>query len=113
MMKENSGSEERFFPETKQPGIYIHIPFCVRRCIYCDFYSVAEASDDMKKSYFRSLQKEILLFREEIGKEIDAGGGNWFADSLFLGGGTPSAAGPDLIEIDGCVKSLRPEDPFV
>ncbi len=106
MMKENSGSEERFFPETKQPGIYIHIPFCVRRCIYCDFYSVAEASDDMKKSYFRSLQKEILLFREEIGKEIDAGGGNWFADSLFLGGGTPSAAGPDLIEeLMRCVKS--------
>lgn len=91
-------SENHFFPETAEAGLYIHIPFCARKCIYCDFYSVAGVSVGQKADYFRALKREIELFRQEAERKTADRGRSWFADSLFLGGGTPSAAGPDLIE---------------
>ncbi len=58
-------------------GLYIHIPFCIKKCAYCDFAS-APATDDLHKAYFDALKKEILLYK---GLAID---------SVFVGGGTPS-----------------------
>jgi len=63
-------------------GLYIHIPFCVRKCAYCDFYSLPG--------------KEHLLDRyiDAVALESSAHTGLTF-DTLYIGGGTPSLLGPD------------------
>ena len=63
-------------------GIYIHIPFCKVKCIYCDFYSITKR------------ESEISLFTEKLIKEIDLYADKyptqWQINSIFFGGGTPS-----------------------
>ncbi|HSL93373.1 MAG TPA: radical SAM family heme chaperone HemW, partial [Bacillota bacterium] len=61
-------------------GVYIHVPFCLSKCSYCDFYSCPGSQSD-KDQYIRALQKEIRL-------RGTANPGP--ADTLFFGGGTPS-----------------------
>ncbi|MEI6090790.1 MAG: radical SAM family heme chaperone HemW [bacterium] len=61
-------------------SIYIHIPFCKKKCSYCDFYSVADPT--LMDTYIDALCKEIDLFRKHNApKEID---------TVYIGGGTPS-----------------------
>ncbi len=62
-------------------GIYVHIPFCVRRCPYCDFNTYA-GLDDLKQPYVEALTKEISKAGEKLGKPV--------ARSVFFGGGTPT-----------------------
>ncbi len=69
-------------------GVYIHIPFCVKKCSYCDFLSFSAAEAD-KERYIDRLCNEIRLFCE--GRSIRA-------DSVFIGGGTPSVLGVSLTE---------------
>ncbi len=69
----------------KTIGIYIHIPFCVQKCLYCDFVSGA-ASLDVKDNYVNQLMKEIELFE-----------GDYQVDTVFIGGGTPSVLDADWI----------------
>ncbi len=59
-------------------SLYIHIPFCIKKCAYCDFLSAPQF--DAAGAYFAALKKEINAF--ETDKEIY---------SIFFGGGTPSA----------------------
>ncbi|MGA2401435.1 MAG: radical SAM family heme chaperone HemW [Syntrophobacteraceae bacterium] len=61
-----------------RPGLYIHIPFCRSKCLYCDFYSVVSLA--AIPAWLQAVQKEILLYREKF---------RGF-DSLYLGGGTPT-----------------------
>lgn len=61
-------------------GIYIHIPFCKKRCIYCDFYSDTDLS--LKDKYVSALLTEIKLRNKYIE--------NKQADTVYFGGGTPS-----------------------
>ncbi len=67
-------------------GIYLHIPFCVRKCAYCDFVSFAE--DGVPESYVDALLAEIVLVAQE---------GEYPAafDTVFFGGGTPSLLSGD------------------
>ena len=65
----------------KHLGIYIHIPFCVRKCFYCDFLS-APAGEEEKARYVEALRTEI---RGESGKYRD-----YTVNTIFIGGGTPS-----------------------
>lgn len=61
-------------------GIYVHIPFCRSKCIYCDFYSVALPS--LVPDYIQSLKKEIAERKDQLtDKEIH---------TIYFGGGTPS-----------------------
>lgn len=65
-------------------GIYIHYPFCVSKCIYCDFTSftldrVAESK------YFSYLKKEVDLFLDKFPDSA-----KFFVETLYIGGGTPS-----------------------
>ncbi|MDD4312453.1 MAG: radical SAM family heme chaperone HemW, partial [Eubacteriales bacterium] len=62
-------------------GIYLHIPFCVRKCAYCDFVSFPEGS--VPEAYVGALIREI---------ELVSSGGSYPAafDTVFFGGGTPS-----------------------
>jgi oxygen-independent coproporphyrinogen-3 oxidase len=62
-------------------GIYLHIPFCVRKCAYCDFVSFAEGS--VPEAYVEALLHEIALVSR-------AGGYPAAFDTVFFGGGTPS-----------------------
>lgn len=77
----------------KKAGLYIHIPFCIQKCAYCDFFSVragrfAEILSGSNGSPFaRRLTADIDVFAEKYGI------GEW--DSVYVGGGTPSLLSPD------------------
>lgn len=66
--------------QTKNLGIYIHIPFCIRKCAYCDFLSFA-SEENTRKGYIQSLIAEIRQW-EDVER--------WHITSIFIGGGTPS-----------------------
>ncbi|MBX3008765.1 MAG: radical SAM family heme chaperone HemW [Melioribacteraceae bacterium] len=81
----------------KETAIYIHIPFCDHKCIYCDFYSII--SYENTSSYLSSLKKEIEFYSKHYSD-------NRKIISIFFGGGTPSFMEPDYIrEIIETVKS--------
>lgn len=61
--------------------LYIHIPFCIKKCSYCDFLSFP-ASEEVKAAYVGTLCAEILNAKKEYG-EFDIA-------SIYMGGGTPS-----------------------
>ena len=69
-------------------GIYIHIPFCEKKCGYCDFYSVTEL--DFKQEFLDCLEKEITLYAKEFSNEK-------IFDTIYFGGGTPSLLLPGQI----------------
>lgn len=71
-------------------GIYIHIPFCVRKCNYCDFLSFT-ASEKIKKKYVEALIGEI--------KYMSHTGRDRLVTSIFFGGGTPSVLDADYIKM--------------
>ena len=80
----------------KKIGIYIHIPFCKSKCIYCDFLSFSLNNEYMIKQYINSLKKEInntILKLDKI-KSIDNSFSfnysNITIDTIYIGGGTPS-----------------------
>lgn len=61
-------------------GLYIHIPFCVKKCAYCDFLSFA-CGADTRERYVEALIEEIRAYRNKQTYEVP---------TIFLGGGTPS-----------------------
>ena len=76
-------------------GLYIHIPFCRRKCAYCDFLSEGGTGADIRARYVEVLGEEIL------GR---AGGGE--ADTVFFGGGTPSMLSPrEISRILGAIRT--------
>lgn len=81
-----------------QKGIYIHIPFCISKCIYCDFCS-APADDDTKERYVNALCAEIA----HAGKEAEKNGDDRSISTIFFGGGTPSILPAQLFVKIMCV----------
>jgi len=71
-------------------GIYIHIPFCIKKCAYCDFYSITDVA--LQVQFLTALIKEIQLRSRP--KQI--------CDTLYLGGGTPS-----FLKVDALEKILK------
>ena len=74
---------------TKNRGVYIHIPFCKKKCAYCDFYSVSPDTDI------------ILRYTDALCEEIREGGrryGDVPVDTVYIGGGTPALAGERSLE---------------
>jgi len=67
-------------------GLYIHIPFCLRKCPYCDFYSVTDLS--LKNAFTKALVQEMRFYAERAVS----------VDTLYIGGGTPSVLTPGEIE---------------
>lgn len=74
-----------------QKGIYIHIPFCISKCIYCDFCS-APADDGIKERYVDALCHEIAMAGAEYENDSDMiqCDGKIEISTIFFGGGTPS-----------------------
>ncbi len=83
----------------KKCALYIHIPFCVKKCAYCDFASYEDYS--FQEAYFDALKKEIIL-------AADKWKGRVF-DTLFIGGGTPTSVKNEHIEqiLDMSHRSLN------
>lgn len=76
----------------KSLGIYIHIPFCVQKCLYCDFVS-EPASLEIKRNYVNQLLKEIAFYNFD---------NKYIVDTIFIGGGTPSVLDADWIKAILC-----------
>ena len=87
--------------KTYEKGIYIHIPFCVHKCIYCDFLS-APADDAVKYAYTKALINEIrnTADKQVIDKQINDNQTRDKITSIFFGGGTPS------VLPDGCIADI-------
>ena len=68
-------------------GVYIHIPFCRRKCPYCDFYSIGYSAEKAD-IYTEKVCSSIRYFGESIRRN---------ADTLYFGGGTPSIIGADRL----------------
>lgn len=83
--------------EKQEPiGIYVHIPFCVKKCNYCDFPSYAGLSD-LFHDYTEALLREAAVISEKYGHPE--------VDTVFFGGGTPSILPSE--EIAGIIDTLK------
>ena len=68
-------------------GIYIHVPFCVSKCEYCDFYSLTDCEDRLMDEYLRAVCTHI--------KETGPLAPGYRVDTVYFGGGTPTFFGAD------------------
>ena len=76
--------------EIRPLSLYIHIPFCKSKCLYCDFLSFGGCRYEEQVQYVKALCKEITAY-EEVAK-------TYRVDTIFIGGGTPSFLNEDLLE---------------
>ncbi|GAB4238493.1 MAG: radical SAM family heme chaperone HemW [Deltaproteobacteria bacterium] len=84
-------------------GIYVHVPFCVRKCGYCDFYSVAGGEGE-REAFPALVEREMDLLLREFPGEADVP-----ADTVYFGGGTPTVLGPDrLSRLLAAIRSRFP-----
>ena len=82
-----------FTSDSQPAGLYIHIPFCLRKCPYCDFYSITDLS--LQTAFLDALASEMNMTRE-LDKRFD---------TLYIGGGTPSVLG--IKTIDNIIKTAH------
>lgn len=88
--------------DTNLIEIYIHIPFCVKKCNYCDFLSFS-VTDEVKKAYVDAIVKQIVLESTESDYTSYS---QKIVRSIYFGGGTPSTLSAEsLIRILEAVKS--------
>ena len=73
----------------KSAGIYLHIPFCAVKCMYCDFYSITDRENSIP-SFIKAIMQEI--------KECKIDASDWIIDTIFIGGGTTSLLNENMIE---------------
>ena len=83
----------------KNIGVYIHIPFCARKCAYCDFYSLqGSAGSSLIPEYHKALLRHIAESSQQLR--------GYYIDTVYFGGGTPSYYGAGrLIELFEALKS--------
>ncbi len=88
----------------KKPlSLYLHIPFCAKKCLYCDFLSAC-ASEAEKEAYVRKLLEEMDFWKGQIQ-------GEYKIRTVFIGGGTPTCLSPKcLIQIGGKLKEILGTD---
>lgn len=72
----------------EKAGLYIHIPFCEKKCEYCDFYSVTRLDD--LEAFIGALQTEMRLYAPTVE--------DWLFQTVFFGGGTPSLLSESQLE---------------
>lgn len=102
--------------DRRELELYLHIPFCIRKCAYCDFLSWA-AAPGKQREYVEALKREI----HSVGRELHSGiyqdqnlkRGKYQVTSVFFGGGTPSVLPGDwmkeLMDEIGKVFDLKTE----
>ena len=65
----------------KKLGLYIHVPFCLKKCLYCDFCSFPAYSEDMMDAYVKRLNLDIERYSKGFSGAVD---------TIYFGGGTPT-----------------------
>jgi oxygen-independent coproporphyrinogen-3 oxidase len=83
--------------------LYVHVPFCARRCAYCDF-SIAVRRTTPVEEYLAALRSELGM----VAREMQPGGGpaDWRLDTVYLGGGTPSLLGAALPRVFDAIREV-------
>ncbi len=80
-------------------GIYVHIPFCLSKCAYCDFNSAVEEDRGVMTNYVNAVIAHMESYRSAAG--------DYDVDTVFFGGGTPTALPPDeLLRLIRAVKRI-------
>ena len=80
-------------------GVYVHLPFCARKCRYCDFNS-RPATQAERTEYLRALKAEITARAEELGQPRTV-------RTVFFGGGTPTIYdGEELARLLGLIGEV-------
>lgn len=87
-------------------GLYLHIPFCKAKCIYCDFYSLPHSEEKMD-AYTAALQRDLIRWADQAKDHT--------VDTIYFGGGTPSYLGAErlcrlletVLPITAWTKTLR------
>jgi oxygen-independent coproporphyrinogen-3 oxidase len=77
------------FDFSKELSLYIHVPFCISKCAYCAFYSVAGCTDGLMDAYMQRLLTEI----DAVNRRME---GRPYA-TAFIGGGNPGCLGPERL----------------
>lgn len=72
-------------------GLYIHVPFCVRKCPYCDFYSTT-GSEELRRDYAQAVVRNLRNYTEQF-------------DTVYFGGGTPNLLAEHMPEIMAAVNA--------
>ncbi len=76
-------------PSRSFSKIYLHLPFCLRKCPYCAFYSETAPSEERMEAYLFALEKEMGWWKSSLENPLRAA-------TLYIGGGTPSLLPPKL-----------------
>ena len=85
------------FDDKKRLGIYIHIPFCVQKCLYCDFLSFPSKEKE-RNEYVNALLSEIEMKSASGEATLLQACTEYLVDTIFIGGGTPSVLRAEQIE---------------
>lgn len=87
----------------RRPGLYVHVPFCLRKCDYCAFYSLPEPGWGLISAYLQGLAGEAELCCQDAPDGVS---------SLFIGGGTPTVLSEEgLSKLLGILtRSFRPDE---
>lgn len=87
----------------RQVGVYIHFPFCLKKCHYCDFLSY-QGMERWMEPYLEALCREILGWKEALD--------NYAVKSIYLGGGTPTLFSGQQIAVvlEACFKNFNVRD---
>ena len=88
----------------KSLGIYVHIPFCVQRCLYCDFCSFANAEDSLASEYVDELCRRIEAQADTMADSL--------VNTVYFGGGTPTLLTEDHLAriMEAIRRSCRPSE---
>lgn len=81
--------------EGKDLGLYIHVPFCLKRCHFCAFYLMVHR-DDLVRTFLLALEREITVYGKEVGKTP--------VSTIYLGGGTPTSL--NAKQLGGILEAL-------
>lgn len=101
-MKNNRTDSKTPISKTGIPGIYIHYPYCIQKCEYCDFFSIGNG-----KALIPDEAGLFSRYKEEIHRRIldNPSISNFQFDTIFFGGGTPSRA--NLVQIQELILFLK------
>ena len=82
-------------------SVYVHVPFCVQKCNYCDFCSFPKSSDAVKARYTEEICRRIEAMRETVSD------GEYGVETVYFGGGTPTLLSPqDLLRILNAIRAV-------
>ena len=83
----------------KFQGVYVHTPFCLQKCLYCDFPSYAGFSEEVRQQYVESLCREIEIRSRQRALPVAQGA------TVYFGGGTPTVLSAEQLgQIVNCLK---------